>query len=205
MHIRFEDGYPVAGIVFGAICAVLAQGRGRSALAWFVLGFLFNCLALIIVLVLPDLRDEEGRHVRLSEETRRLRERVRLDRHVADRRHEEVQRRLGAHDFALGLDTAPPLPALAMKKPAPVPGPGLPPGAPEVADPADSPENQPPFANLPWFHARDGVQQGPIGFAALRGLWRDGGIDGRTFVWSRGMKEWQRIEELPGLGEALSD
>ena len=48
-------------IVFGGICAVVANGRGRSGVAWFLIGFLLGCIGLIILLVIPDLRLEQER------------------------------------------------------------------------------------------------------------------------------------------------
>ena len=94
-------------VAFGGICAVIANGRGRSGVAWFLLGFFLDCVGLIILLVIPDLRIEQERHNRVARENRRLREQLRKDRMVADARHEDAQRRFVAHDRALGVDTVP--------------------------------------------------------------------------------------------------
>ncbi len=37
----------------GVICSVIAAARRRSALGWFVIGFLFPVIGLILILVLP--------------------------------------------------------------------------------------------------------------------------------------------------------
>ena len=50
-----------SGAVFGLICAVIASGRGRNAVGWFFLGLIFNCIALIVLLLIPDLNDEADR------------------------------------------------------------------------------------------------------------------------------------------------
>lgn len=49
-----------------AVSAAVAHSRGRSIVAWFVLGLLFNVLALIAVAVLPSRRDRPhpSTHVR---------------------------------------------------------------------------------------------------------------------------------------------
>jgi membrane protein implicated in regulation of membrane protease activity len=39
--------------VFVVICGVIAYLRGRSVVAWAILGFLFGPLALVLVLLLP--------------------------------------------------------------------------------------------------------------------------------------------------------
>jgi hypothetical protein len=41
-------------IAMGILCAIIAFSRGRLALAWFCLGFLFSFIALVLVLALPS-------------------------------------------------------------------------------------------------------------------------------------------------------
>ena len=43
----------VVGVVCAFCCAKLALGKGRSAPAWGVLGFLFSIVALIVIALLP--------------------------------------------------------------------------------------------------------------------------------------------------------
>ena len=74
----------ISGALFGTICAILAHGRGRSAVGWFFLGFFFGCFALVLLLVLPDLRLQEEKERALRRENRLLREQLRKDRMVAD-------------------------------------------------------------------------------------------------------------------------
>lgn len=40
----------IAWLIFGVVCAWIANGRDRSGFGWFVLGCLFGPLALIILL-----------------------------------------------------------------------------------------------------------------------------------------------------------
>ena len=41
-----------SGIVFGGACAILASNKHRDPLGWFVLGFLFSIIALIVIAAL---------------------------------------------------------------------------------------------------------------------------------------------------------
>lgn len=153
--------------VFGGICAAIAGGRGRSAVGWFFIGLLFDCFALILLLVLPDLRRQEETVRRTELENRRLREQLAKERQVADQRHGHVERRLGAHDEALGLDTSQP-PQLAAAAEAP---PALPGGK-------------------QWFYARGQERLGPVSEETVRHLLQARAIDGKTLVWCAGMANW---------------
>ncbi|MBD8556851.1 hypothetical protein IFT84_20265 [Rhizobium sp. CFBP 8762] len=41
-----------SGIVFGGACAILASNKHRDPLGWFVLGFLFSIISLIVIAAL---------------------------------------------------------------------------------------------------------------------------------------------------------
>ncbi|MBX5249966.1 hypothetical protein HJC03_06065 [Rhizobium sp. NLR4b] len=45
----------VAGVVFGGACAIVASNKNRDAFGWFVLGFIFNLIALIVIAALTPL------------------------------------------------------------------------------------------------------------------------------------------------------
>jgi hypothetical protein len=45
----------VAGIIFGGACAIVASNKNRDALGWFVLGLVFNLIALIVIAALTPL------------------------------------------------------------------------------------------------------------------------------------------------------
>lgn len=94
-------------LVFGVLCALIAHSKGRSAIGWFLIGFFFTLIGLIISLVVSNLKIEEERHQKMARENRRLREQLRKDRMVADRRHRQAMRRIDAHDRVSGIDTAP--------------------------------------------------------------------------------------------------
>jgi hypothetical protein len=45
---------------------------------------------------------------------------------------------------------------------------------------------------------------GPMDYDLLLRAWRNGDLNERTYVWSEGMEEWKRIEEMPELYGDLS-
>ncbi|MBB3570780.1 hypothetical protein [Rhizobium sp. BK491] len=45
----------VAGVVFGDACAIVASNKKRDVFGWFVLGFVFNLIALIVIAALTPL------------------------------------------------------------------------------------------------------------------------------------------------------
>jgi hypothetical protein len=55
-------------IFAGVICAIIAAGKGRSALGWFVVGALTSCVGVIIVCCLSDVAKERKKS---EEEMRR--------------------------------------------------------------------------------------------------------------------------------------
>jgi hypothetical protein len=180
----------VVMLALGVACSLIANGRGRSPVGWFFVGFLAGCIGLILVLVLPDLKVEQERQRRLSDENRRLRERLRKDRMVADERHAEVARRIGAHDVALGVDTT-----------SPTAG-ALPHGASDAPSSA-VPDGDAGLRAAQWYYARGLDRQGPIDFASLRELWRDGGLTPETLVWRKGMAKWIAVRDVPSLETTL--
>ena len=156
--------------IFGIICAIIANNRGRSAAGWFFVGLFLDCIGLILVLCLPDLKKEEERDRRRKLEHRRLREQLAKERQVSDSRNTNVERRLGAHDEALGLDTSKP--------------PELPSAAPplQISDDAQ------------WFYARNNERQGPVSAETLRHLKQASAIGDDTLVWCEGMPDWTPLK-----------
>jgi len=179
-------------VAVGIACALIANSRGRSPIGWFFLGALVPCfIGLVLVLVLPDLKVQEERERRLADENRRLREKLRKDRMVADERHGELTRRIGAHDVALGVDTSGGAVAALTG------------GAP--ADAAASPPD-PATAELrasAWYWAQGPSRQGPVAFDAMQALWREGRITTETLVWRKGMTAWLAVRDVQRLEESL--
>jgi peptidoglycan/LPS O-acetylase OafA/YrhL len=44
--------YLIGGVIFGIVCAVVANNKGRSPVLWGILGFLFGFIPLIIIALL---------------------------------------------------------------------------------------------------------------------------------------------------------
>ena len=173
----------VGSLVFGIICAVMAPKRGRSAVGWFFIGFIFGCFALIVLMLVPDLKAEAAKEQHYQEENRMLRELLKKERQVSDSRHRVHGDRLTAHDRALGVDTAP----AELSVGAPAAQPGLP----------------PPLGNeRQWYYAVGGQQQGPVTGRQLRDLWLDQQVPDSALVWTDGMPDWRPIGEV---GDVLGE
>lgn len=182
--------------VFALICGMLAHSRGRNIVGWALLGFVFGCFALIILLVIPDLKVEEERQARLLAENRRLREMVRADRQLADQRHADSQQRFSAHDRALGLDTRPAgeLPEREVQQ-----------RLTSQSRPAEQlGERRRQFEANEWYFLEgDDKQVGPLSFQDFRMRWRAGELGALHYVWSPLFDNWQRLGEVDGLEEVL--
>ncbi|RMH03097.1 MAG: DUF4339 domain-containing protein [Planctomycetota bacterium] len=167
-------------ILFGLVTAFLAASRGRNVLAWFLLGLLGGCFALILVLALPDLNEE--RRVREEEEAerRRLRELLQQERLKNQAFRSHATARLDRHDQALGLDTrsAAPDPALTPPAPPPAMAQGIPARGWYLARPGGQPEG--PFD-------LDGVQLFLAGADRIEDL----------LVWHETLGDWTRFQESP--------
>ena len=166
--------------IFGIISAVVANGRGRSAVGWFFIGLALDCIGLVLVLALPDLKKEEEKERRQRLENRRLREQLAKERQVSDSRNTNVERRLGAHDEALGLDTSNP-PELPLSAPTA-----------QLSQGAQ------------WFYARDNERQGPVTAETIRHLLQAQAIDGDTLIWSEGMPDWVPLKETDAFAGDVS-
>lgn len=53
--------YLVSGAVFGGACAILAGAKNRDPMGWFVLGFLFSLIALIVIAGMPPVAQTKSR------------------------------------------------------------------------------------------------------------------------------------------------
>lgn len=185
---------PVSGIIFGIICAIVADSRGRNPLLWFFLGFVINCFGLLLLLILPDLKIMERRESEIQSENRRLREQIRRDRAVSDSRYSETMQRLDTHDQILQVDTSMP-PALPADFGLDQVG-----GAQEL-----SPESY-AYIEAAWWYAdpREGLQIGPVAFSRLQELWQQDEVEGHTLVWCETLEDWDQIDDVFELRERLN-
>ncbi len=177
----------VVGVIMGTIVAIIANNKGRNAVGWFFIGMFTGCIGLILVLVLPDLKKQHAKFSKLNSENRRMREELRLNRQVADRRHDEVSQRLGVHDRALGVETGVATGRRLGTQGPPSPLPGAGPGA----------------ASQQWWYERDGERVGPVSAAALREEMASGTVNRGTLVWRKGLDDWAPVREIDELRESL--
>ncbi len=165
-------------LAFGGVAAAIASSKGRNPVAWFFIGTLFSCIAIIILLCLPNLKEMKAKEERLEEENRRIREQVRQEQMRLEAFRQQTNLRLQRHDQALQLDTSPradfPL-GLGAE-------PGVPPSLPDVGQ----------DENLPvWFYAKGADRYGPVSLGALRALVAGGEISADSLFWRNGLVEWQ--------------
>lgn len=46
----------IIGLLVAWLCAVMAKSRGRSAFLWFILGFVFNIITVLVLLLIGSKR-----------------------------------------------------------------------------------------------------------------------------------------------------
>ena len=178
------------GLVFGAIVAAIASSKGRTPVGWFFFGFFFGCLAIILVLVLPNLKEQQAKEQRLEEENRRIREQVRQEQMRLEAFRQQTNNRLDRHDQVLQIDTAP-----RMESPLGLGGAaGMPPALPNQAQ-----DDQRPI----WFYVKDTNRCGPVSLGALRALLAGGEVNADSLFWRAGMSEWQAGRNVPEIRSLL--
>lgn len=55
------------------------------------------------------------------------------------------------------------------------------------------------MAEREWFYSRGDTRQGPVPESTLLDLMGQGVVTGATLVWTQGMSQWQRADQVPGL------
>jgi len=176
------------GLVFAAITAGIAHSKGRNTVGWFFLGLVGGCIALVIVLCLPNLKEEQAKWSANEIEQRRLREQLRQEQLKNEALRQHTAARLDQHDEKLGMDTRTAAPGLSL-------GPTLKPtllgSGPAVPPPGYPKDN--------WYTNEDGEQQGPYTFTLLNSRARQGTLSSETLVWAEGMSDWQPAGTIPNL------
>ncbi len=182
-------------LITGAIAAAIASVKGRSVIGWFFGGLLLGLIGIIIVAVLPNLKEQRAREEQSEREARRLREQLRQERmkNEAFRRHATA--RLDRHDESLGLDTRAanqPLLTASDESAGHLP-----------ADPASSPNRleatgpQDADGNGHWYYERNGQAIGPTSVHNIRTLMDEGRLHGTSLVWTERLSDWTTAGSLP--------
>ncbi len=176
-------------LAFGGVAAAIASSKGRNPVAWFFIGTFFSCIAIIILLCLPNLKEMKAKEERLEEENRRIREQVRQEQMRLEAFRQQTNLRLQQHDQALQLDTSP-----RADSPLGLGGnPGVPPSLPDAGQDGQRPV---------WFYVKGADRCGPVSLSALRALVAGGEINSDTLYWRNGLPDWQpgrNISELRAI------
>lgn len=94
-------------VFLGIVTAIIASNKGRNSLGWFLIGFLFNFLGLILVIVLSNLKEQQKKFNDIELEKRLLKEQLRQEQMKNESFRSTANTPLNAHDKALGLNTNP--------------------------------------------------------------------------------------------------
>jgi len=178
-------------LVFGVLLAAIAGSRGRNRVVWFLLGAVFTCFALILVLVLPDLAAQRAKEEAVRREQARLRELLTQERMKNQAFRKHAGQRLDAHDAVLGLETRQPATALESGAAA---AEGL-----ETGE--DGGGGQAALPAGGWYLAEAGGEpEGPLGLEEVAGRVRERLLDARTLVWHPSLDAWTPLERSPLAG-----
>ncbi len=198
--------------VWGIIAAAIAQHKGRSVIGWFFGGVFLQLIGVVIVAVMPNLREDQTHRQWMENENRRLRERLRQEQVKSEAFRTHATARLDVHDGRLGVDTRDANPAL------PEPGPerlSLP-EAPRILTVSRdtgkvgsnastlagaAPAAQP--AARKWHYEMDGRVLGPVPERAIILKIQDGELNESTLVWTEGQDDWEKVENIPKLRHHL--
>lgn len=119
---QVRDGFVglfMLAVLFGRplIPAYMAKNRGREPVVWYIFGFFSWLLAVILVLVLPNVKDQRERDQQVDRRAQRLQEELDSERRRSERYRLEAEQRLDAHDKILGVHTRSGLPGAASVAP----------------------------------------------------------------------------------------
>ena len=184
-------------LILTVIVAIVASSKGRSPVGWFFIGFFTNIIGLILILVLPDLKEEQAQRLRVEQENRRLREQLRQERLKQESFREYAQRRLDVHDDRLGIDTRTLTPL-----PQPAGAPLIPDDGQDAAQSSVQPANVVFPRSAIWYYERNGETNGPVPAETIRQQLASGEIRGGTLVWAEHLKDWtaaDNTQEFRGL------
>ena len=171
--------------VFGLITAMIAKSRGRNPAAWFAIGIVGGCFALLLVLVLPDMNVVRAKELADQAEMKRLNELLAQERLKNQAFRGHTLERLDKHDAALGVDTrAGAGDPLIAAPPPPLPA--------DDGIPADG-----------WYVGTpDGVAEGPLSLDVLQRKIESGELRPTTLVWHASLTNWTTAALSP-LGKRL--
>jgi hypothetical protein len=163
--------------------AFLASNKGRSAMSWFLgsffVGWFFNAniILLIILLLSPDIGEQQTRLAQESAWRRRHHEAFEQERTTNRHFREHMIKRLDRQDEALGLPKIEELP-------------------PEAPLPPKEIVTYPMMGDGTWYLVINGQEYGPVSEAEVVEKLIRGEISGDTYAWSEGMQDWVRAQNI---------
>ncbi len=182
-------------IICAVIAGMIASAKGRSVIGWSIGGFFIMIIAIIIVACMGNLKEQRAQVERGARERRRLREQLRQERQKTEAFRQYSMTRLDSHDRTLGVDTrsVQALPGASRGPPQALPG-ASGPGAEGQALPSG-----PTYSAVGplWYYARGDQAQGPVSETELKHLINSSQIDWATMVWTEGLNDWSRLDEIP--------
>jgi len=176
-------------VAFGVAVALIAQSKGRNPVGWFLGGFFFHFIALIVVLIVSDELKHSQNIERERRARRRLREELRQARAQADLAQVRNGVRLDAHDQALGVDTRGEALLATAQVTAAVSA-----TLEERASPGAS--SSPPPLERRWFYELDAQANGPEPESVVRTRIEMGELPPDVLVWCEGQEDWTRASQV---------
>jgi hypothetical protein len=164
-------------LIFGAICAAIASGKGRSVVGWFLLGFFFPIIALIVICCVSDLNEEQRYRTGQDRENRMLREKLLQEQMKLESLTKHAAHRLDEHDRLLQAntrDSAPPLMGSSQQ-----------PNIRQITNIDDDLADE-----SVWYYAVNDKHCGPLTRKVMIQLIDVGSIQRDTMVWNERWAEW---------------
>lgn len=190
-------------LILGLVSAAIASSKGRSVVGWFFIGGLFGLLPIIILLVLPNLKDEKSYRDHSDRENRRLREQLYQERVKNESFRQHATDRIDSHDQHLGLDTR------QTRIGIPIQDTGYlleeddgwnEPETDTLLPAVDQPvQRENASAKREWHYVAEGETVGPISQSHLLSMLRSGELDGSTLLWTERLNDWKEAKQISGL------
>jgi hypothetical protein len=167
----------IIGLICGAICAIIASSKERSAIGWFLMGFVFGILGLIICLCMSNLKDQRMKEEAMQREQVRLNERLKQEKVKNRKFQSHVRSRLDAHDNELQIDTrdSSQLESGGRRQPL----------AAATRDTLNAADDQ------GWYFELSGERQGPVTKTVIDQLFQTGTITLETLLYHEALNEWK--------------
>ena len=185
----------IVGTICGIISAIIASSKGRSVVAWLLLGFLFGLIPLIIVACLPNLKEQQAYRRNIENKSHRLREQLRQEQLKNESFRRYAVERIDTHDNVLGVDTRsrPSLP------------PSLPPSNEDALQslafaanpaPASAPVPQVSDVDVIWYYEVDGRKKGPVSARDIKQMLAVRQLQETSLLWTKGLDDWTPVSEI---------